>query len=165
MDRIHRALGPHKADGPPPDIIAKFHFFRTKDQITAAARLKESLTFQGHTYQMFADLSPITVAKRREIKPLLLNLQLHHIPYQWGFPFSIRFTYQGAKYSSKTTTELKNTLQKLQLYNKSSANTRRRALSDSPPNSSIPEPDGNRQATPKRGRFNPPVSDQQDTMD
>lgn len=26
MDRVHRALTPKKPDGPPCDIIAKFHF-------------------------------------------------------------------------------------------------------------------------------------------
>lgn len=29
MDRVHQALMPKKVDGPPRDIIAKFHFFRT----------------------------------------------------------------------------------------------------------------------------------------
>ena len=115
MDRIHRALAPRKSEGPPRDIIAKFHFFHTKEQLMVAARNKESLIFQGHPYQIFADLSPITVAKRLSMKPLLQNLQQHQIPYQWGFPFSLRFTYQGTKHSCRTTDELQNTPQKCHL--------------------------------------------------
>lgn len=37
MDRIHRALAVHKSEGPPRDLITKFHFFRTKQQLLAAA--------------------------------------------------------------------------------------------------------------------------------
>ena len=43
MDRIHRALTPRKTDGPPRDIIAKFHFYKTKEQIMEAARDKKNL--------------------------------------------------------------------------------------------------------------------------
>lgn len=63
MDRIHRAITPRKPEGPPRYIIAKFHFYRTKQQFMAAARGKDYLIFQDHPYQLFADLSPITVAK------------------------------------------------------------------------------------------------------
>lgn len=111
MDRIHRALTPRKPEGPPHDIIiTNFHFYRTKEQLMAAARGNNSLIFQDHPYQLFADLSPITVAKQHALKPLLHNLQQHQIPYQWGFTFSIRFTYQGVKHSCRSSDELQNTL-------------------------------------------------------
>ena len=83
MDRIHRALTPKRADGPPRDIIAKFHFYKTKEQIMEAAREKKNLSFQGYEYQIFADISQLTIAKRRAMKPLLLELQRHNIKYQW----------------------------------------------------------------------------------
>lgn len=50
MDRIHKAVTPHKSEGPPLDIIAKISFFRTKVQLLAAARGKDSLIFQDHSY-------------------------------------------------------------------------------------------------------------------
>lgn len=45
FNRIHRALMPHKAEGPLRDIIAKLKRKRTKEQLLAAARGKGSLTF------------------------------------------------------------------------------------------------------------------------
>lgn len=63
MDRVHRALAPRKSKGPPRDIIAKFNYSHSKEQLLAAARGKDSLNFQGHAYQLFADLSPLTLAK------------------------------------------------------------------------------------------------------
>ena len=38
LDRVHWALTAKKADGPLCDIIAKFHYYRTKEQLLAAAR-------------------------------------------------------------------------------------------------------------------------------
>lgn len=165
IDRIHRALAPRKSEGPPRDIIVKFHFFRTKEQIIVAARSKETLIFQGHPYQIFADLSPVTVAKRRTMKPLLQNLQQHQIPYQWGFPFSLRFLYQSIKHSCKSYDELLNTLQKLHLCERPSASPRRRTISSSPQNTSKIGNDRNKQSSSKRGRFNSPDPDPPDSMD
>lgn len=53
MDRVHRALSRQQPDGPPRDVIIKFQFYRTKDQLLSAAHNKESLNFQGHNYQIF----------------------------------------------------------------------------------------------------------------
>lgn len=51
MDRIHPTLAPKKAEGPPRDVIAKFHFYHTKGNLLAAARKKKDLSFQGHKCQ------------------------------------------------------------------------------------------------------------------
>lgn len=64
FDRIHRALTGKKADGPPRDIIVKCHYYyRTKEQLLTPARDKKSLSFQGDNYQLFADLSQLTISK------------------------------------------------------------------------------------------------------
>lgn len=99
MDRVHRALTPNKSDGPPHNIIAKFNFYRTKEQLLSAARNKETINFQGHNYQLFADLSQLTINKRRSLKPVL---QRNQIAYQWGFPFSVRFAFQGCKFTCRS---------------------------------------------------------------
>lgn len=65
MDRVHKALTPKKSEGPPRDIRAKFHYYCTKEQLLAAARGRESLTFQEPNYQLFADLSQLTINKWR----------------------------------------------------------------------------------------------------
>lgn len=45
MERVHHALTSKKLDGPLVDIIAKFHYYHTKDQSLAAAQDKDTLTF------------------------------------------------------------------------------------------------------------------------
>lgn len=120
IDRVHRALAPHKTNGPPRDIIAKLHYYRIKEQLLAVARGKDTFTFQGHTYQIFADLSPLTVAKRHTLKPLLQILQRHQIPYHWGFPFSVQFTHLETKYICRTLAELQTALQDLGLLDQTS---------------------------------------------
>lgn len=81
--RIHRALTRHQTDGPPRDIIIKLHYFRTKKQLLTAARNKDTLLFQGHTYQLLSDLDPLTIAKCREMKPQLQILMQHQLKYTW----------------------------------------------------------------------------------
>lgn len=115
MDRIHRALTSRNADGPPRDVILKMHYFRTKEQLMEAARNKDSLIFQGHRYQIFQDLSQITLLKRKEMKPHLQVLQYHRISYRWGFPFSLRFSYKGTLYTCKSTEDLLNVIKDLRL--------------------------------------------------
>ncbi|PIO26594.1 hypothetical protein AB205_0195780 [Aquarana catesbeiana] len=115
FDRIHRALTCRQQDGPPRDIIIKLHFFHTKEQLLTAARNKDALQFQDHKYQLFADLAPLTIAKRRAMKPQLQILIQHQIKYTWRFPFSLQFTYQGRQHSSTSPESLQRLLESLHL--------------------------------------------------
>lgn len=45
MDRVHRAPTPKKPEGPPRNIIAKFHFCQTKKQLLATVRNKRISNF------------------------------------------------------------------------------------------------------------------------
>ena len=115
FDRIHRALTRRQQDGPPRDTIIKLHFFRTKEQLLAAARNKDTLLFQGHTYQLFSDLAPLTIAKRRAMKPQLQVLIQHHLKYTWRFPFALQFTHQGQQHSCTSPESLQRLLESLHL--------------------------------------------------
>lgn len=115
MERAHRALTRKNPDGPPRDIIVKFLYFRTKEAILQAVRDKPSLEFQGYTYQVFADLAPSTIAKRRELRPFLQILQRHQIAYRWGFPFRLSFTFHGRHHSGTTPSEIRDILRELRL--------------------------------------------------
>lgn len=115
MDRVHRALMPKKSDRPPRDIIAKFHYYKTKEQLLVSARGINNLSFQGHAFQLFTDLSQTTVSKRRAMKLQLLEFQRHDIKYQWGFPFSLRFSHQGTRFVCRSVEELQQALQDLNL--------------------------------------------------
>lgn len=115
FDRIHRALTRRQTDGPPRDIIIKLHFFRTKEQLLAAARNNNTLQFQSHTYQLFADLAPLTIAKRRAMKPQLQVLIQHQLKYTWRFPFALQFSYQGQQHTCTTPESLQRLLESLHL--------------------------------------------------
>lgn len=115
FQRIHRALTRRQKDGLPRDIIIKFQYYRTKESILQEARRKSTLTFQGYDYQIFADLAPSTISKRREIKPILQVLQQHGIAYRWGFPFKLIFSYGGRQYQPTTLQESRGILENLNL--------------------------------------------------
>lgn len=134
MDRTYRALAPRKPNGPPRDKIVKLHYHHSKEQLLAAARGKDPLNFQDHTYQLFADLSPLTIAKRRALKPQLLILQRNQIAYNWGFPFSLRFIHLETKYTCQTPAELQLALIEMGFVDQVSPSdhTRRRSASHSP---------------------------------
>lgn len=58
--------------------------------------------FQGHQVQVFADISPYTVQKRRALKPLLQILAGKEITYRWAFPLRLNFSYHNKPYSFST---------------------------------------------------------------
>lgn len=84
---IHRSLSPKPSDDPPRDVIIKFHYYRTKEKLLQVARDQQNLSFQGNSLQLFADLSTVTIARQRGLKPYLQVLQTQGIKYRWGFPY------------------------------------------------------------------------------
>lgn len=71
---------------------SKTTFVRTKEQLLSTAWNKDSLVFQGHSYQLFQDLSPFTIAKRSALDTHLQILQQHHITYKWGCSLFVSHT-------------------------------------------------------------------------
>lgn len=92
MDRAHRALQPPCQDGPPRDIIVNPYFYKVKEEVMHHPRAEDSLAFQGHPIQIFANLSPYTIQKRRSLKPLLQVLTQKSITYRCSFPFRLSFS-------------------------------------------------------------------------
>lgn len=91
LDRAHRALQPPPKDGLPRDIIIKPHFYAVKEGVMKASRTSDKLLLQGHQVQIFADLSPYTVQKRRALKPLLQALMQKRNHVQMGLPSAPEF--------------------------------------------------------------------------
>ncbi|KAE8602226.1 hypothetical protein XENTR_v10013917 [Xenopus tropicalis] len=98
LDRVHWSLGKPAITNQPRDIIAKFQYFQTKETIMKAARETDPLQFEGHPIQIFVDLAPQTIQRRRTFKPALTILQSHNIKYRWSFPLRLNFTYSGKQY-------------------------------------------------------------------
>ncbi|OCU00249.1 hypothetical protein XELAEV_18006030mg [Xenopus laevis] len=80
-------------------IILQFHYHQTQVAILAAARAKGKLIFQTYPYQIYADLSPTTLQRRRNLGPLTVILQQPKILYRWLFPFRLLFTHNNRQYS------------------------------------------------------------------
>lgn len=99
LDRAHRALRPPRADGLPRDIVVKPHFFSIKEEVMRKSRSMSEIVFQGHRLQIFADLSPSTIQKRRTLKPLLQILMDRDIKYWWLFPFQLKLLHKGKAYT------------------------------------------------------------------
>ncbi|OCT62588.1 hypothetical protein XELAEV_18043671mg [Xenopus laevis] len=69
------------------------------DRILSAARAKGKLIFQTYPYQVYADLSPTTLQRRRNLGPLTAILQQRKILYRWLFPFRLLFTHNNRQHS------------------------------------------------------------------
>ncbi|OCT65781.1 hypothetical protein XELAEV_18042027mg [Xenopus laevis] len=115
FDRIHLALRPYKQGDPPRDIIIRFHYHQTQVEVLRAARERGSLDFRDHSYQLYPDLSPTTLQKRRTMQPVTKILQHHKVRYRWAFPFRLAFAFNNRSYSMDTPEEGLATLAKLQL--------------------------------------------------
>lgn len=106
LDRAHRSLAPRPPAGARPrDVIVKFHYFESKETLIIATRNKPHLTYKGAKLQIFSDLSPITLAKRRSLRPITLHLQHHKIPYYWGFPFRLTVSKDGVQHTLRELLE------------------------------------------------------------
>eukprot|EP00079_Xenopus_tropicalis_P032750 XP_017946521.1 PREDICTED: UDP-Gal:betaGlcNAc beta 1,4- galactosyltransferase, polypeptide 1, gene 1 isoform X3 [Xenopus tropicalis] len=115
MDRVHRALGPRREGAPPKDIIARLHYYSTKEAIMSASRAAPHLEYKGHQYSIYADLAALTIQKRKLMKPALTILTSHRIRYRWGYPFKLTFMYQNRPYSATTLPEGLELLTRLKL--------------------------------------------------
>lgn len=71
FDCIHRSLAPKPSEGPPRDFIIKFYYYCTKESFLHAAQKQQDFSLQGNPLQLFAYLSPVTIARQRGLKPYL----------------------------------------------------------------------------------------------
>ncbi|CAH2296310.1 Hypothetical predicted protein [Pelobates cultripes] len=89
IDRIHRALrakGPQNS--PPRDIIIRWHFYSTKEAILKRSR-NHQYTYKGKELQIYQDIAPATLARRREWKPVADLVRAKGLRFAWGFPFKM----------------------------------------------------------------------------
>ena len=115
-DRIHRALRPKPPDDKPPrDIILCLKDFLIKEEILRAARNTPRITLDDFTIQIFPDLSPASLDRRRGMKEVTTVLQSARIRYKWGFPFKLSIPHNGSTYVATSLFEGKEILVKLGL--------------------------------------------------
>lgn len=113
-DRIHRALRPKPPDDKPPrDVVLCTKDFLTKEEILRAARNKQRITLDNHPIQIYPDISPATLDRRRGLKEITTALQSAHIRYRWGFSFKLLVPLNGTTLSASFLPEGQEILVKL----------------------------------------------------
>lgn len=115
-DRIHRALRPKPPDDKPPrDVILCMKDFLIKEEILRAARNNQRITLDNHVIQIYPDISPATLDRRRGLKEITTALQSAHIRYRWGFPFKLLVPHNGTTFAASSLREGQEILVKLGL--------------------------------------------------
>ncbi|XP_056377033.1 uncharacterized protein LOC130273762 [Hyla sarda] len=90
IDRAHRLPRSRNIDpSVPRDVIARFHFFKTKENILQAMRHTKELPERFKHINIFIDLSQTTIQQRRLYQPITTALRENDIPYRWGFPVKL----------------------------------------------------------------------------
>ena len=87
IDRAHRLPKPsHITAKLPRDVIAKIHFFQTKDMLMHFARHHAPLPDPYAGIILYSDLSQATILARKNLNPITKILRNHKLIYRWGFP-------------------------------------------------------------------------------
>uniref|UniRef100_A0A8C5PPN5 Uncharacterized protein n=1 Tax=Leptobrachium leishanense TaxID=445787 RepID=A0A8C5PPN5_9ANUR len=99
LDRAHRVFrSPTARSNQPRDVVVRLHYFQSKEAIQRAGR-EMAVEYEGSTLQLFQDIAPATLAKRRAWRPFTEILRQHDIKYAWGYPFKIMLTHEGRHHS------------------------------------------------------------------
>ncbi|CAH2283486.1 Hypothetical predicted protein [Pelobates cultripes] len=99
IDRVHRLPKPPRlARDTPRDVIARFHYFKSKDTLLQAARATNNLPAPYEGIQLYADLSALTMARRRDFSTITKTLRNHKLNYRWGFPTKLLVWRNGKLY-------------------------------------------------------------------
>uniref|UniRef100_H3AP03 L1 transposable element RRM domain-containing protein n=1 Tax=Latimeria chalumnae TaxID=7897 RepID=H3AP03_LATCH len=90
MERAHRVLGPHPAQGQHPRaFIIKLLRYLTRDHLLRATRLKDQVMWQEHRISFYPDLSRDLQMNRQKI------LQNRKIKYGMFYPAILKITING----------------------------------------------------------------------
>ena len=80
-----------------------------------ASRNTPNINLDGVKLQIYPDISPATLDRRRRMKEVTSILQSARIKYRWGFPFKLSIMHNGNTYTVYNVIEGKDLLIKLGL--------------------------------------------------
>ncbi|OCT84255.1 hypothetical protein XELAEV_18022404mg [Xenopus laevis] len=84
---------------------ANLNFYCNRRLMQQLLKSQLSLLNRSHPYQIFVDLSPMTLQRRRNMGPITKILSQHKIPYCWLFPFRLLLTYHNKQHTILTPEE------------------------------------------------------------
>ncbi|XP_073399282.1 uncharacterized protein [Dendrobates tinctorius] len=116
IERVHRALRPKtKVNERPRDIICGLLSYVDTAAILTDAREKAPLIYNDANFQIFQDISPATLSKRKILKPLTDAILNHGLRFKWLFPFGVGITKEGHQITIRTPEDLDAAWESLQI--------------------------------------------------
>lgn len=94
--RLGRANNPVRSL--PRDIISTFADIRTKNRVVEEAKKKGYILHYQEQVQVFQDLSPETLQKRKELKEIVASLREANIRHRWASPLKLQVLHNGKAY-------------------------------------------------------------------
>lgn len=93
VDRAHRVAAPRgRQDGPPRPLIARVHYYQTKERILKLAREAGSLSFRGSNLHIYPDFSAEVSKKRAAYFTVKSQLKSGGFGYRMLFPAKLQVT-------------------------------------------------------------------------
>ncbi|CAH2300662.1 Hypothetical predicted protein [Pelobates cultripes] len=97
LDRAHRVPKPQNlAHEVPRDIVTRLNYYSAKEAILMAQRKASAMQPTYECISLFADLSPTTMARRRDFINITKCLRNNKILYRWGFPTKLLIWRNGS---------------------------------------------------------------------
>ncbi|KAJ1096542.1 hypothetical protein NDU88_001678 [Pleurodeles waltl] len=93
QDCTHKAGRPAKNPGMPQAILTCVLLSRQQQLIMAAVHDIPAITYEGTKIVIFQALSPLTLQRRRILRPDSAFLLEQEVRYHWGHPFRLVFSW------------------------------------------------------------------------
>lgn len=105
IDRAHRfPKPPHVPASTPRDVLARIHFFTTKERVMFATKRTARMPDSFSTVAFYADLSKATMENCRQLVSITKALQNHKIQCKWSFPTKLLITRQNKIHTVRAST-------------------------------------------------------------
>lgn len=102
-DNFPRKLRLPQQNGPPQSMIARLHYYRTKEMILHLSwEQAGQLTHWGQKISFYPDISLGLVRRRVAFNPVNKQLQEARVKYSLSYPAKLRFTLNGSKHTFKS---------------------------------------------------------------
>lgn len=120
----------------PRDIVVTFTSIETKHRVLDLAKDKGHLIFGEDRVQVFKDLAPEALAKKRELKEIIAILKDVNVGHRWASPIKLQLFYKGKSYFIRSEEEGFDILQSLGIATPMAterASAKRKLVMHSPP--------------------------------
>lgn len=106
ITQAYRVGRPNDPSRPlPRDVIVTFVDIETKSKVLEKAKDTGYVLYKDDHIQVYKDLAPEALAKKRELKEILAILRDVNIRHRWASPIKLQVFYKGKSYFVKSEEE------------------------------------------------------------